>query len=138
MSTPEPKNAVDKALSLLFLVADMSRKRPVRITGQVTRSGLSRPTVHRHLNSLQAFRLASTVGQAAGMHSSGLGKAILAFSEDEFIRRYAVDEEENEAGVRCVAAPVFDHDWRVVAIRCARRISEEIGFMPTEQSALGR
>lgn len=79
------------------------------------------------------------------MHSSGLGKAILASSELDFIQRYianglqrrtantittadglwqeierirtagyARDEEENEAGVRRVAAPVVDHDVRVV------------------------
>src|SRR5699024_10878995 len=86
------------------------------------------------------------VGQAAPMHSAGLGKAILAWSDADFVARYieaglerrtastitdgdalrreladirttgyAVDAQENEAGVQCVSAPIMDIDGNIVA-----------------------
>lgn len=235
--TPEPakpsKNAVDKALDLLFLVGELSADAPVRITTLLEQSGFTRPTIHRHLNTLQAarlverandgyrlgsgvlalaanlrgslsireralpalrelasetgytvhlgvrdgdrviylekiesnhpIRLASRVGQSASMHSSGLGKAILASSETAFIQRYieaglvrrtgntittaqalwaeieriraagyAIDEEENEAGVRCVSAPILNHDARVIA---SLSISGPLQQFPRETTA---
>lgn len=71
-------------------------------------------------------------------------------------RGYAIDEEENEIGMRCVAVPVFDYTGRVIAavsvsgyinsfpkdkivlfgayvIECANSISEQMGYhFPTK------
>lgn len=96
---------------------------------------------------LGALRLTTWVGKRMPVHSTSIGKALIAHLADEEIDRivvlrglprltdktitsarklkmelarvrengYAIANEENEAGVRAVAAPVFDHDCRVVA-----------------------
>lgn len=156
---PEARSAVDKALKLLFLVAEMGGDGSVRIGDLVKRAGMSRPTAHRHLNSLIAFRLveqtcerghyrlasgvlalgarmsnslhlkeralpilralgeatgltvhlgvrdgnqllylekieskepirlASAVGQVSPLHTSGVGKSLLAYSGEDIIQR---------------------------------------------------
>jgi IclR family acetate operon transcriptional repressor len=97
-------------------------------------------------DSPQAVRPAARIGTRNFLHSTGIGKALLAFGPREAAeayargplesrtpntiadarelevelratrqRGYAIDDVENEDGVRCVAAPVYDHTGEVAA-----------------------
>ncbi|MGH3357888.1 MAG: IclR family transcriptional regulator [Nocardioidaceae bacterium] len=98
------------------------------------------------VHSPHAIRPAARVGSRMPLHSTGIGKALLAWSDEaerdsllpeplerrtpntitnraalsEHLdgvrtRGYAIDEIENEDGVRCVAAPIRDHTGTTVA-----------------------
>jgi IclR family KDG regulon transcriptional repressor len=92
------------------------------------------------VESLSSLRVTTGIGTLAPLHCTALGKSLLAFnseplpsdlpvftprtiSDQETLRThleqtrrqgYAVDDEEYEYGVRCVAAPVFDFRGKVV------------------------
>jgi IclR family transcriptional regulator, acetate operon repressor len=100
----------------------------------------------RKLEGLRPYQMGSRVGMSLRLHSTSIGKAILAQLSDREItavtsragleprtrhtitdagallahlaevrrRGYAIDDEENESGIRCVGAPVFDHTGAVL------------------------
>ena len=125
----------------------------------------------------------SQVGRRAPMNITGVGKAMLAYLDDEYIQKYvinnlvsktpnscdteeklyksleevrnlgyAVDDEEIQLGLRCIAAPIFNKNKKVVAavsisgmvnavssektekiakdvMLCAANISRRLGYM---------
>lgn len=103
----------------------------------------------------QLVRLFTAPGTRAPLHATGVGKVLLAFGgipeglvlepytpytltqwdrllealEEVRVQGYALDNEERELGVRCVAAPVFGPEGRVVAALSlsapSRRLSQE-------------
>ncbi|HVO69810.1 MAG TPA: IclR family transcriptional regulator [Aggregatilineaceae bacterium] len=108
------------------------------------------------VESLASLRVNTGVGTLAPLHCTALGKCLLAFGNapilselpaftprtitdpatlrihlDQTRRQgYAVDDEEYEYGVRCVAAPVFDFRGKVVG---AMGISGPAGRIGLEQ-----
>ncbi|MFE2225888.1 IclR family transcriptional regulator [Streptomyces kronopolitis] len=104
-------------------------------------------TCIRKLEGDQPFRTASRIGLRMPLHTTAIGKSILAHLPAEEVRAlitggglpartpqtlttpealeadlesvrargFAIDEEENEPGVRCIGAAVLDHAGRPVA-----------------------
>jgi IclR family acetate operon transcriptional repressor len=131
--------------------------------------------------SSRPFRMTATVGCRMPAHITSMGKAMLAYMgieearpngsggmadlapkawralcrELDAIRRqgYALDREENEPGVGCIGAPIFDAEGRPVAamsvsgpvhrvlakekavadavLAACRAVSKKLGFEPT-------
>lgn len=111
------------------------------------------------VESPASLRVTTGVGTLAPLHCTALGKSLLAFGTDaaipaelqaftprtitdtETLRRhleqvrqqgYAVDDEEYDIGVRCVAAPVFDYRGKTVG---AIGVSGPAGRMTLDRMA---
>jgi DNA-binding IclR family transcriptional regulator len=160
-TTPGNGNATEKVLAVLQSLAD--NERIADISGV---TGLPKSTVHRILQSLvehrfalnagddvvyaakvegkKPYRMPSRIGMSVRLHTTAIGKAILATMTDEAVsaimgrtgmeartpgtitsvpallehlvsirtRGYSLDEEENEPGIRCIGAAVYDHTGR--------------------------
>lgn len=110
------------------------------------------------LESSRPFRMASMIGSRMPLTSTALGKAMIAHASDkdvkrfaaqlspgklrrlrrelEFVQRrgYAFDEEENEPGVSCVGAPIFDRFGSAIA---AMSLSGSTPRLSARQKELG-
>jgi DNA-binding IclR family transcriptional regulator len=136
-----------------------------------------------------SFGVFIPMGKRSPIHSTALGKAILAFHSESDVRKllssrgmrrftkrtivrvedflgelervrelgFAVDNEEGREGVRCLAAPVFDHRGEAIAavslsgnaaqilpakdhehcrlvLEAAAEVSKRLGFYPQSQN----
>lgn len=136
----------------LLRVADKAMAKLSRATGESINLGILDERdgkvvyIHKY-NSFYNLSMKSTLGLRNPLHSTSLGKALLAFRSHEEIqervsrmslvkqaprtitsaeelmehlslareRGYAEEVEESEAGVRCMAAPVFNHLGNTIA-----------------------
>ncbi len=138
MSRFDPAQHADAALQAL-------RDRTGFTVHFAVRSGDEAVYVQK-LEGLRPYQMASRVGMSMRLHSTSIGKSILAWLGDDEVtvitsrtgldrrtehtitdagallrhlagvrrRGYSVDDEENEGGIRCVGAPVFDHTGAVM------------------------
>jgi IclR family acetate operon transcriptional repressor len=120
-----------------------------RDTSETCHLGIKEGTRIVYIDKVESphpVRMYSRIGATNPVHSTALGRAILAYCDEGAVeavissglerrtpntitdperfranlaevkrRGFAVDDIENEEGIRCVAAPVFDHDGSVVA-----------------------
>ena len=114
------------------------------------------------LSGRHSLGIRSELGKRAPIHSTAMGKVLLAYQPDEEVERFlaayrfepvtpytiintqafrseldltrqrgfGVDEEENEIGGRCVAAPIFDSSGRAAA---AVSVSVPVQRMPADR-----
>lgn len=159
----------------------------VRITGECSHVAVyteGRALVIDDVETDNTLRVAGQTGRRLPMHCTALGKGFLAFGDfsmpqtmerytpetftdpqslrDHLVevrkRGYAMDDEEYDEGIRCIAAPVYDSSSRLIAMvgisgpavrmtyTCIRefsvsvraaadQLSNELGYFPQETSA---
>lgn len=122
-----------------------------KITGEVVHlvvlDGYEGVYIDKVDNSFGTIRMYSQVGKRVSLHSSGVGKVLLASLNEEEVDKfiiekglpkktentitdpvklkeelarirnqgYAIDDIENEEGIRCVAAPILNYNGETVA-----------------------
>lgn len=118
------------------------------------------------VDSPRPVRMASRIGNAQPAYCTSVGKAMLAFADDEVVRAvirkgmparmpntlttaaalrsdleairergYAIDNLENEEGVRCVAAPIFDASGQAVSALSVSAPEERLPYPMIEELA---
>lgn len=125
-------------------------RRLMEATGETANLGIEREGSVLFLSQVEthaSIRAFFPPGSLSAMHASGIGKALLAYMDDERLDRqisavqleaftertitdrtaltqnlrtirqngYSVDDEENNVGMRCIAAPVFDLNREAIA-----------------------
>jgi IclR family KDG regulon transcriptional repressor len=118
--------------------------RLMQSTGECAHTGVyseGKALVIDDVEAEASLRVAGGIGRLLPMHCTALGKSLLAFSDIPFptelnyrtprtlvereqlmheieetrLRGYSFDDEENDAGVRCLAAPVYDYTGMTIA-----------------------
>lgn len=122
----------------------------VEVTGETANLGTIQGDEAIYIESLPGpgpVKVAAWPGKRLSLHSTALGKALVAFMPEEQVETiltrkgltahtanthislealkeelgrvraqgYALDDEEDMLGMRCIGAPIFDHRGRVVA-----------------------
>jgi DNA-binding IclR family transcriptional regulator len=141
----ELASGLEHRLSRLRAVARPHLEAIRRATGETTNLVVldgDRVVYVDQVEGTRSVRMFTAVGTSALAHTTGSGKAIMAYSQAELLsvtygdraelerltprtlvtiealqadltrirrRGYAIDNEEHEEGVGCVAVPVFDH-----------------------------
>lgn len=131
-------------------MARPSLQRLSRLTGETAHMVVLEGTQVCYVDKVEAMdssvRMISRIGARQQLHSTGVGKCFLAYSEDALLEQvileglvaktdrtitnpktlraelariravgYAVDDVENEAHIRCVAAPIFQAEGQICA-----------------------
>jgi DNA-binding IclR family transcriptional regulator len=147
----EVASGLEHRLSRLRAVARPHLESIQRATGETTNLVIldgERVVYVDQVEGTRSVRMFTAVGTAALAHTTGSGKAIMAYGPPEVVtalyagreplarltsrtlvtlealqddftrilrRGYAIDNEEHEEGVGCVATPLFDHTGRPCA-----------------------
>jgi IclR family transcriptional regulator, KDG regulon repressor len=138
-------DALDLRKQLYPLLKELTDKS--KITGHIAVLDQGYAVYVEKVEVLGALRLTTGIGKRMQVHSTSIGKALLAYQPDSEVDRiiaerglprhttrtlasaqelknelvrvrslgYAVSNEENEEGVRAVAAPIFNHSGKVAA-----------------------
>jgi DNA-binding IclR family transcriptional regulator len=129
---------------LMALAEDVQETVHLVVRDQAEALYIDKVTLHPKSSGL---RMVSRIGARTALHSSAVGKVLLAglpaaeaeaivkkcglpratartiVEPDKLLRHiervrrqgFAIDDEENEKGIRCIGAPIFDADGHVIA-----------------------